>query len=185
MTHNYGIYSQGAMFTYEDFDPAKTVSNFCKIYEISLTYTQIREIANDSVSKETFEYLCRMFDVSPKNDTLQALCVEILNPYEMERLFEDGEEMQIGNEMVTAMRYTDIEGEFFYDNLLRTSESVSDECMILCFEIPFVWNIRDAVIPVVRKNAVFQLELAAKSFLKDDIDWDKRLGSLVASIFCS
>ena len=56
------------------------------------------------------------------------------------------------------------------------------EGMILAFHVPFVWDIRDAIIPADKRIAVFQLQEASKSFLKDNIDWENRLGYLCGII---
>ena len=80
MVHEYGVYEQGAMFSREDFDPMKTISYFCKMYEIELTEEIKKEIEADKVTDEHFDFLCTKLEVKPKTKTLQAICVAALNP---------------------------------------------------------------------------------------------------------
>ncbi|MBO5408583.1 MAG: amidohydrolase, partial [Clostridia bacterium] len=50
----YGVYEQGAMFSREDFDPMKTISYFCKMYEIELTEEIKKEIEADKVTIDCY-----------------------------------------------------------------------------------------------------------------------------------
>lgn len=58
---------------------------------------------------------------------------------------------------------------------------IDGDCMMLCFNVPYAWDIKDANIPADKNEAVRQLKDASKSLLKDDIDWEDRLGSLLAA----
>ena len=85
------------------------------------------------------------------------------------------------NEMVHAKLFSDLNGIFMFGDEDKPHEDVEGECLMLCFNVPYVWNIRDAVIPCDKRIAVFQLQEATKSLLKDDIDWEARLGCLYAA----
>ena len=181
MVHEYGVYEQGAMFSREDFEPMKTISYFCKMYEVELDEEIKREIATDKVTDEHFEYLCNKLDVKPNDKTLQAVCIAALNPYELNDLFLPDAPITFENEMVHAKLFSDLNGVFMFSDEDKPHEDVEGECLMLCFNIPFVWDIEDAVIPCDKRIAVFQLQEATKSLLKDDIDWEARLGCLCAA----
>ena len=181
MVHEYGVYEQGAMFSREDFDPMKTISHFCKMYEIELTEEIKKEIEADKVTDEHFDFLCTKLEVKPKTKTLQAICVAALNPYELNDLFLPDAPVTFENEMVHAKLFSDLNGIFMFGDEDKPHEDVEGECLMLCFNVPYVWNIRDAVIPCDKRIAVFQLQEATKSLLKDDIDWEARLGCLYAA----
>ena len=133
------------------------------------------------VTDEHFDFLCTKLEVKPKMKTLQAMCVAALNPYELNDLFLPDAPVTFENEMVHAKLFSDLNGIFMFGDEDKPHEDVEGECMILCFNVPYVWNIRDAVIPCDKRIAVFQLQEATKSLLKDDIDWEARLGCLYAA----
>ena len=81
----------------------------------------------------------------------------------------------------TYKLFSDLNGVFMFSDEDKPHEDVEGECLMLCFNVPHVWNIRDAVIPCDKRIAVFQLQEATKSLLKDDIDWEARLGCLYAA----
>ena len=160
MVYKYGVYEQGAMFSREDFDPMKTISYFCKMYEIELSEEIKKEIEADKVTDEHFDFLCTKLEVKPKTKTLQAICIAAL---------------------VHAKLFSELNGVFMFSDEDKPHEDVEGECLMLCFNVPYVWNIRDAVIPCDKRIAVFQLQEATKSLLKDNIDWERRLGCLCAA----
>ena len=181
MVHEYGVYEQGAMFSREDFDPAKTISYFCNMYEIELDEEIKKEIEIGKVTDEHFDFLCTKLEVNPKEKTLQAICVAALNPFELNDLFLPDAPVKFETEMVHAKLFSDLNGIFMFDDKDKPHEDVKGECMMLCFNVPYVWNIRDAAIPCDKRIAAFQLQEATKSLLKDDIDWEARLGCLCAA----
>lgn len=181
MVHEYGVYEQGAMFSREDFDPVKTISYFCNMYQIELDEEIKKEIETDKVTDKHFDFLCTKLEVKPKEKTLQAICVSALNPYELNDLFLPDASVTFENEMVHAKLFSNLSGVFMFADEDKLHEDVEGECLMLCFNIPYVWNIRDAIIPCDKRIAVFQLQEATKSLLKDNIDWESRLGCLYAS----
>ena len=185
MTQEYGIYEQGALFFREDFDPVKTINYFCKMYEIELTEEIKKEIETDTVTNEHFDFLCKELEVKPADRTLQSICIYALNPYEISDLFLEDAEVRIGNDMVYASAYSDLVGDFIFYDKDKPWEHIDGECMMLCFVVPYVWDIKNSNIPADKDAAVFQLRQATKSLLKDDIDWEQRLGSLFASGYMS
>lgn len=181
MAKDYGIYEQGARFTRDDFDPYKTIKYLFDVYGIELSKELEAEIKNNNVSEESLDYLCKELDVKPTENTLQSICVSALNPYELSDLFVSEEDVTFETDMVCAKLYSDVEGVFMFDDEDRVFEDVTGECLMLCFNIPYVWNIREALIPGDKRIAVFQLQESAKALLKDDIDWEKRLGCFYAA----
>ena len=172
-----GIYNQGALFYREDFDVLKTIHYFCDMYKINLDDEIIQEIKNDAVTNEHFAFLCNELEVKSEVKTLRELCNEALNPYEINDLFLDGAKSEIGNDMVFGKLYPDLQGMFiFYDDMPH--KIITGECMMLCFNVTYAWDIRNVIVPADRRVAAFQLQQAAKPLLKDSIDWSRRLGCL-------
>lgn len=181
MVIEYGVYEQGAMFFRKDFDPVKTINYFCKMYEIELTEEIKKEIETDTMTDDHFDFLCEKLEVNPEERTLQSMCIQTLNPYEISDLFLEDAEVRIGNDMVYASVYSDLVGDFIFYDEDKPWEHIDGDCMMLCFNVLHVWDIKDANIPVDKNEAVRQLKDATKSFLKDDINWEERLGSLLAA----
>ena len=180
MVHEYGIYEQGAMFSRGDFDPVKTINYFCNMYEIELSEEIKKELEAGTVTDEQFDYLCRELEVKPKERTLQAICVAALNPYELNDLFLPDADVKIENEMVHGKLFSDICGEFMFYDEDKQNETVNGECLMLCFNIPYVWDMGDTVIPANKRIAIFQLQQVTKALLKENINWEERLGCLYA-----
>ena len=180
MLKTYGIYAQGARITLDDFDPRKVIPYLFRSYDMELSDQLMDEIQNNSVSDAHFDELCEKLRVEPDERTMQGLCSKALYPDILEDMFVDDAEERIGNEMISAWLYENIDGIFEFDNEDRPSEHICGTCMMLCFDVPYVWDIQDAIIPVNRRLAVFQLQQASKLFLKDEIDWKSRLGNLIA-----
>ena len=182
MVTEYGIYEQGAMFTREDFDPYKTIKYLFDSYEIEMPEKLAEDIKNDKVSDEEFDYICKELDVTPDKRTLQSIVIDALNPALLSDIaVDDSSETCFQNDSIYVSYFTDIVGEFTFDNEDRNCDSIEDECIMVCFHIPCVWNIRDSDIPCDKRIAAFQLQQATKAFLKDDINWEERLGKLYAS----
>lgn len=177
MSEYCGINNQGALIYHEDFDVLKTIRYFCDLYKVNLCVEIMQEIKNDVVTDEHFAFLCNELEVKSDVKTLQELCSAALNSYEINDLFIDGAKSGIGNDMVFGKLYPDLQGMFvFYDDMPH--KTIAGECMMLCFNVPYAWDIKNVIIPADRRIAVFQLQQAAKSLLKDNIDWNRRLGCL-------
>lgn len=186
MVREYGIYEQGAMFTGEDFDPYKTIKYLFHSYEIELSEKLAEDIKNDKVNDEDFDYICKELEVTPNERTLQSIVVHALSPALLHDIVvDDSEEPHFQNDSVYASYHTDIVGEFLFDDEDKPHQDIDGDCLMVCFYVPCVWNIRDAVIPADKRIAVFQLQQATKAFLKDDINWEERLGTLYASGYTS
>ena len=181
MVIEYGVYEQGAMFFREDFDPVKTINYFCKMYEIEMTEEIKKEIETDTMTDEHFDFLCEKLEVNPEERTLQSMCTQTLNPYEIYDLLLENADVKIGNDMVYASVYSNLVGDFIFYDKDKPWEHIDGDCMMLCFNVPYAWDIKDANIPADKNEAVRQLKDATKSLLKDDINWEDRLGSLLAA----
>jgi len=180
MTKRYGIYEQGALFSREDFDPYKTIKYLFDIYGIKLSNKLEEVIRYNKVCEADLNFLCDVLEVKPEVRNLQAICAAALNPYELNDIFMTDADIKFENEMVHAKLFSDINGIFMFDDEDRPHEEISGEYMMVCFNIPHVWDIRNAIIPGDKRIAVFQIQDATKALLKDDIDWEARLGSLYA-----
>ena len=182
MVREYGIYQQGAMFTREDFDPYKTIKYLFDTEGIKMPEKLAEEIKNDNVSDENFDYLCKKLDAEPIERTLGSIVSDVLGPSLLHDIvIDDSEEAHFQNDTVYASYYTDIVGEFIFDDEEKPHKDVDDECLMVCFYVPCVWNMKDADIPADKYMAALRIKEAVKAFLKDDINWEERLGELYAS----
>ena len=59
---------------------------------------------------------------------------------------------------------------------------VNGECMIMCFDIPYAWDVKNVIIPTDKREAIFQIRQATKRLLKEDVNWEERLGYLCGMI---
>lgn len=174
----YGVYEQGVIITRDDFDPAKIIPYMFEWYGMKLPEDVLSEIKANNLTRKHFKYICKKLELNPNDRTLQSLCNDALKPYVLDDWFCDEEEVKFGNEMVSAYLYENATGYFHYDNPDVVAEEIEGEVIILRFNIPFAWNVADAVIPASKRMAVFQLQEATKRFLKENIDWEQRLGCL-------
>ena len=96
-------------------------------------------------------------------------------------VIDDSEEAHFQNDTVYASYYTDIVGEFIFDDEEKPNQGIDGDCLMVCFYVPCVWNMKDADIPSDKYMASLRIKNAVKDFLKDDINWEERLGELYAS----
>ena len=96
-------------------------------------------------------------------------------------VIDDSEEAHFQNDSVYASYHTDIVGEFLFDDEDKPHKDIEDECLMVCFYVPCVWDMKDADIPADKYMASLRIKEAVKAFLKDDINWEERLGELYAS----
>ena len=182
MVRGYGIYQQGAMFTRADFDPYKTIKYLFDSYGIKLSKRLAKAIKSNKVGDRDFDYICDELDVNPDERTLQSIVVHALNSallYDI--VVDDSEEQHFQNDSVYVSYYTDIVGEFLFDNEDKPHKDIDDECLMVCFYVPCVWDMKDADISTDKYMASLRIKEAVKAFLKDDINWEERLGELYAS----
>ena len=76
---------------------------------------------------------------------------------------------------------TDIAGEFIFDDEDKPYQNIDGDCLMVCFYVPCVWDLKDADIPADKYMASLRIKDAVKDFLKEDINWEERLGELYAS----
>lgn len=120
-----------------------------------------------------------IFDYSIKNkDVVYELA-------EMYSLFEDTNDAQFQSDTVYACYYTDIVGEFIFDNENKPHKDIDGDCLMVCFYVPRVWKMKEADLPADKCMASLRIKETVKDFLKDDINWEERLGELYASGYCS
>lgn len=176
-----GIYCQGAMFSRDDFDPEKTVLYFCKMYKIELNEEIKNEISTDALTAEHIDFLSRELGVKGAKKNLREICNAALNKYEINDIFAESSSIKFGNETVHA-EYGNIVGDFFFYDEDKPVMRVNGECMIMCFNIPYAWDVKNVIIPTDKREAIFQIRQATKRLLKKDVNWEERLGYLCGMI---
>ena len=190
---NYGIYHQGVIFYMEDFDPAKVIQAVCeKIYNIILPDNIKNALTNNKFDFEIFTELCALLDINV--DEIDN--IERINDYSYisHKLVADAEydewfngtETLMGTDKASVFIFSEIEGEYIYDNNEKETETVTD-CYMLSLDFPAVWEINDYIV----KNNGYRsrgeiLRLICKTvqpLLKDGIEWENRLGYLIGSTY--
>ena len=184
---NYGIYTQGAIIKKEDFDPVKVIlavsEKICKI----MLPENIKTALNLNIfNLETAFTLCEMLEVKIEdNNELQDysyISDKLIAYAYLPDWFEEAESPLMGTNEISVYAFSEIEGDFFYDNDENSEEYVDDGYMFSIYS-PLVWNIRKRDDWKTKEEIVRQIRETAKPPLKDGIDWEKRLGYLIGSLF--
>lgn len=184
MFNENGIYEQGAIISKKDFEPLKTIEYFCSKYDVKLNKKIKDGLKEGSILDDTLIDLCNEFDIAPSEYTLEAISDKLWNEHELTELVLNGEKVKFGNEIVEAIYYPNLFGNFsFYDETLG-QKSISGGCLMLRFNLPFIWDLKSKEIPKSTVDAVTQLQKSTKSLLKKDIDWKQRLGCLMGTGVC-
>lgn len=170
----YAVYYQGARFSVKDFDPYKTITYFSKLYEKPIPEELKAKLKDGRLSRDECVFISRTLDLDKACTTAEEICEKLLNPFELADLFVSDDEPKIGSDTVFAVSVSQFRGEFYYYDEDKLPEEVSN-CMMLSFHVPFVWDIRDAKIPADKRVAIFQLQQVSKGFLKDGIEWEKKI----------
>jgi len=183
---NYGIYHQGARFTDEDFDAIKLIKHYLEAFEIFLSERSFQKLQERQFDAATASELCDAFSIDMPAKELadySFLCSDLLE--ERTELFYvgDGETSPFRTEHMYGVMYTDLDGEFYLEGQ-EESEELGECVMMLAFPVRYVWNQAANPGPKNRQQAVEMLREAGSRLLRDDIDWDKRLGHLIASDYC-
>ena len=80
----------------------------------------LRHLADPDLS---VDFLCEKLEVNPEERTLQSMCTQTLNPYEIYDLLLENADVKIGNDMVYASVYSNLVGDFiFYDKDKQKNE---------------------------------------------------------------
>lgn len=182
--HNYGIYHQGARFTDDDFNTIKLILHYLKTLNLSISEKAFKNLQERKFDIDTARELCVAFDneMPQDQDTVDYNFIRTDLLEEIDEFFyvNDNEPSPFNTDHVTGIRDTEIEGEFFIEGS-EEGEELDEYVMMLAFNVPHVWNRKDDTGPKTRQEAVEMLQEAAKTLLRDDIDWDKRLGVMIAS----
>ena len=178
----YGVYEQGALFARDDFDPFKTILYIMGLSERNFKQNVIERLKKREEKKKDVRYLVKAFGIKPEKRNLTSICDELLTTCELEDLAANN---VLENEMIYMNYYSDVSGTFYFADESKKFEKIDEECMVMCFHIPKAWDMKDAVVPANKRNAVFQIEQAVKPLLKENINWKERIGELYASGFCS
>ena len=182
MVRECGIYQQGAMFTREDFDPYKIITYLAEDFGIEIPQKVKEEIKKNEMSDEGLDYLCNEFSVKPYHRTLECFVSTMLSSVLLHDIVvDDSRDTMFQNDSVYASYHTDIVGEFMFDDENKPHKDIDGDCLMVCFYVPCVWDMKDADIPADKYMAALRIKEAVKAFLKDDINWEERLGELYAS----
>jgi hypothetical protein len=183
---NYGIYEQGAIIKNEDFDPVKVILAVCeKICNITLPDNIKSALQFNIFSRDIAVELCEMLDIdiedSEEIQDYSYLSNTLLEEADSEEWF-DGPDSLMGTSEISVNSFTDIEGEFVYDNQANKTEYI-DALYMFSLYVPFVWDIGEYNGCRTKDETAQKVREAAKPLLKDAIDWNGRLGYLIGSSF--
>ena len=185
---NIGVYVQGAIIKKEDFDTVKVIQAVCeKIHGTPLSDEIKNSLTNGKFDREIAEKLCEMLDVNA-DEIEDYVCISsvLLEDADFTEWFEEPYNLMCSHELdITVIN--ELEGDFIYDNGCYYEESV-ENILMFSLNFPLVWNInkyisgdnyrsRGEVLRLIRKTA--------QPLLKDDIEWENRLGYLIGSLFIS
>ena len=182
---NYGIYQQGAIFKQNDFAPEKVILAVCeKINNITLPDNIKKALQNNIFDIDIAVELCEILDIEHNGEIKDYSYIsdKLISEACLSDWFEDSDTPLMGTGEISVYVFSEIEGDYYYDNDEVEEEYVEDGYMF-SFYLPFVWNIKKHKNWHTRDAIVQKLREVSKPMLKDDIDWDKRLGSLIGSSF--
>jgi hypothetical protein len=185
-SRGYGIYQQGAIFHYEDFDPAKVITTvFEKCMETTVPENIRKALADSDCNTGIITELCDLLDISFfHRDGIKAFS-DISNILVAEAERDEwfiGSEPLMGTDHVEVLVYSDIEGEYVYAGKEKEDNQIED-CFIFSLSFPKVWDIEEHKGIRTKEEAVQAIREAAKPLIKDNIDWSKRLGFLIGSSY--
>jgi hypothetical protein len=184
---NYGIYVQGAIIKKEDFDPVKVIlavsEKICRITLPDNIKTALNlNIFNRDVALEVCELLEVEIEDENELQDYSYISDKIIDEAHLPEWFEESESPLMGTDGISIYAFSEIEGDFCYDDDEHSDEYMADGYMFSLYS-PLVWNIRKRNDWKTKAEIVQQISETAKPLLKDGIDWDKRLGSLIGSTF--
>jgi hypothetical protein len=184
---SYGIYQQGAIFKQEDFEPAKVILAVSeKICNITLPENIKSALQLNIFNKDMALELCKKLEIEIKDtqgvQSYSYISDALISEAHLPEWFEESDSPLMGTNEISVYVFSDIEGDYCYDNAETKNEYVEDGYMF-SFYVPLTWNIKKRDNWQTREEIVEQLRETAKPLLKDGIDWDKRLGYLIGSEF--
>lgn len=182
----YGIYDQGAFFKQEDFDPVKVIlAVMTKIDGVTPPDNIMQALIGGVFDETVASEICEMLDIDVDNTgdvaNYQHISDILVSDVLRDEWF-DGHTPLMGTDKAPISVYTDIEGEFIFDNDETGNECV-EECYVFSLYQPYTWDISEHKGFKTRSEVVEHIKEVAAVLLKDDIDWDKRLGYLIGSHF--
>jgi len=185
---NYGVYLQGAIIKKEDFDPAKVIIAVCEgIYKFTLPDDIKTSLYNNEFNREIAEKLCTVLEIAIEDiDSIYGysdISDKIISNSCLPEWYADLYPPLIGSSEVEFAVFNEIEGDYYYAG--KNEDEYIEDCYMFSLFTPFVWDIGKYTGCRTKAECVQQIREAAKTLLKDDIDWEKRLGYLIGSEFSS
>jgi len=141
---NYGVYEQGAIIKYEDFDPIKVILAVCeKICEIVLPQHIKNALTNKCFDYEVAVNLCELLKIKFNNpDGIQdysCIFYQLIKEACLKEWFDEYNLMGSNEVFVTVIN--EIEGEFVYDNQAHDEDYVED-ILMFSLRFPLIWDIK-------------------------------------------
>jgi hypothetical protein len=87
----------------------------------------------------------------------------------------------MGTAEVSIFAFSDIEGDYIFDTEVKGMQE-EDNCFMFSLDFPLLWRTDLYTGPKTRNEIVRLIRDAARPLLKDDINWDERLGVLIGSL---
>lgn len=179
---DYALHVIGAIIFDEDFDPTKVIkviADECGACFCELTRNAISNgIFNDNAAKE----ICGELNVPYKAEDIKSFSVISNILLDDKRDWFDGEDRFMGNDEIGVELFTDIEGVFRYTHQEDKTEQIT-ECLMFTLTTPFPWEIDNYTGPRSKEQVIRLLQEVSKPLLKDNIDWESRLGELLGTVF--
>lgn len=177
----YPVYSQGAIIYSEDYDPVKVIITLSEELVGGLS-PEIQSVLKSNVyDQEVAQEICGLLDVTFDPNATDYSFISDNFTEDLSYWIDDGYG-KIENGIVESFYFTDLEAEFRY-----ASEDIENErlesCLILSLHSPLIWGIAEFDGPKTKQEVIDCIREAVKHLLRDDINWERRLGDLVGTTF--
>ena len=178
----YGVYFQGAVFYKGDFDPVKVIQAAAKyIRGISFPERIASVLEQGTFDRDIALEICDLLDiaVSDRGSVEDYSYISDIFLRDSDDWFEAPDPI-MGSPRLGVEVFNDVAGEFRYFDKSIGSDTIS-ECFMFALPCPLVWEIGIYEGPRTKEEVICLIRDTAKPLLKDDIDWDSRLGDLIGS----
>jgi hypothetical protein len=175
----YPFRAAGAIIRDEDFDTTKLITSIAKKRDIELSKKATDALIQDNFNQEAAEEIytkLELPDYTKANATdYSGILRELLD--DKDNWIEDYLEQDSNG--ITLERFVNVEANFYIGN----DEEYVENTLVFTLDSPLPWEIDNYTGPKSKKDVVALIENAAKELLKDDIDWESRLGQIIGAYF--